>query len=76
LSDTNSLPEPDKLIAFSNKLSDTLQDEYFKTYVKEILYKISDDFLEDVFSLTYENLPVFLEERDYVIIDSLINERN
>ncbi|MCD4788503.1 MAG: MMPL family transporter, partial [Bacteroidales bacterium] len=75
LSDTNSAPAPEKLIAFTNELTDTLQNEFFSPFIKEIRYKISENLMNEVYSIIYENLPVFLDINDYKKIDSLITEQ-
>jgi len=75
LSDTNATPAPEKLIAFTNELTDTLQNEFFSPFIKEIRYKISENLMNEVYSIIYENLPVFLDINDYEKIDSLITEQ-
>ncbi|MCK4289174.1 MAG: hypothetical protein KAW86_08220, partial [Bacteroidales bacterium] len=75
LSDTNATPAPEKLIAFTNELTDTLQNEFFSAFIKEIRYQISENLMNEVYSIIYENLPVFLNENDYNKIDSLITEQ-
>ena len=75
LSDTNATPAPEKLIAFTNELTDTLQNEFFSPFIKEIRYKISENLMSEVYSIIYKNLPVFLDKNDYKKIDSLITEQ-
>ena len=75
LSDTNAAPAPEKLIAFTNELADTLQNEFFSPFIKEIRYKISENLMSEVYSIIYKNLPVFLDKNDYKKIDSLITEQ-
>ena len=76
LSDTNEIASPDKLIDFTNEFVDTLQNEHFAPFVKEVFYKVSDDLIGEVYSIIYDNLPVFLDEKDYKKIDSLISEQS
>ncbi|MFC2101292.1 MMPL family transporter, partial [Bacteroidota bacterium] len=75
LSDTTATAAPEKLIAFTNKLIDTLQSEFFSSFIKEIQYEITDELINEVYSIIYENLPVFLDKEDYQKIDSLISEK-
>jgi 1-acyl-sn-glycerol-3-phosphate acyltransferase len=71
-SDTLKAPEPDKLISFAEELIESLERSEYNQFIKQATYKISDDFMEDVMSFFYENLPIFLEEKDYQKIDSLL----
>jgi 1-acyl-sn-glycerol-3-phosphate acyltransferase len=75
LSDTNATPAPEKLIAFTNELVDTLQNSSFSPFIKEVFYKVTNNVINEVYTIIYENLPVFLDEKDYTEIDSLITEQ-
>ncbi len=72
ITDTTSMPDPEKLILYGSKLYDSLQASGFKSYIKEITFRIPENIMEEVFGIVYRNLPIFLEEKDYEIIDSLI----
>ena len=73
LSDTVAEPSPDKLISFIDEFVEYLKKDYNK-YIKEITYKVYEDSVQDVINIFYNNLPVFLDENDYIKIDSLISE--
>ncbi|MCD4747436.1 MAG: MMPL family transporter, partial [Bacteroidales bacterium] len=75
LQDTNLSPAPEKLIAFANELADTLQSHFFSQYIKEVFYKVSNNIINEVYSILYENLPVFLNKNDYEKIDSLLTQQ-
>jgi 1-acyl-sn-glycerol-3-phosphate acyltransferase len=70
--DTLKAPEPEKLISFAEELIESLESSEYNQFIKQATYKISDDFMEDVMGFFYENLPIFLEEKDYQKIDSLL----
>ncbi|MBN8696757.1 MAG: 1-acyl-sn-glycerol-3-phosphate acyltransferase [Bacteroidetes bacterium] len=70
-SDTTKTSEPDQLIAFADSLvaKISLIDT---SLVKNITYKVNDEVMYDVYNTFIENLPVFLEEKDYSILSDLI----
>ena len=70
--DTSQVPDPEKLIRYAEKLVTILQNTEFQPYVSAITFKLSESVMEDIFDIVYTNLPVFLEESDYVILDSLL----
>ena len=43
------------------------------TYIKNVQGKIAEDVIQHTFELVYENLPLFLEDEDYVKIASHLN---
>ncbi|MBU8893185.1 MAG: MMPL family transporter [Bacteroidales bacterium] len=73
LSDTSIASDPQKLIEFANQLNDKLT-EYKPDLIKDINYQVSDRVMSEVYDVFFENLPVFLEEKDYAKIDSLIQQ--
>jgi len=40
--------------------------------IKEITYKVNDDVMYDVYNTFIDNLPLFLEEHDYITLENLI----
>ncbi|MBN1416217.1 MAG: 1-acyl-sn-glycerol-3-phosphate acyltransferase [Bacteroidales bacterium] len=72
MADTGIIPDPEKLILTAEKLSDTLQSALFQPYVSGITFRLSESLMEDMFDIVYSNLPVFLEESDYYILDTLV----
>ncbi|MCX6296373.1 MAG: MMPL family transporter, partial [Bacteroidetes bacterium] len=71
LSDSTSESQPDKLIEFADSLITSIQ-KIDTSLVKEITYKVNDDVMYDVYNTFIDNLPVFLEEKDYKTLDRLI----
>ncbi len=72
LKDSDAQPSPDSLIKFADRLVSEITGQLMPVYINEINYKISDDLFFDVFQKIYNNLPLFLEEEDYITIDSLL----
>lgn len=70
LKDTNAV-QPDSLIAFADNLVTEIEKSC-AAYVKNIHYKVDDGFTLELFQTIQEHLPVFLSEKDYRAIDTLI----
>ncbi len=71
LSDTTLNSDPQKLIDFADQLNAKISI-YQPELIKDINYQVSDKIMYDVYDTFFENLPVFLEDKDYKRIDSLI----
>ncbi|ANH79665.1 glycerol acyltransferase [Niabella ginsenosidivorans] len=59
----------DSLVSYTDELADALQQRA-KPYIKNIRYKVEDDFTMELFQTIQEHLPVFLSEKDYAKIDT------
>ena len=66
----DSLVQPDSLVKYADTLAAHMQDEA-SAYIKDIHYKIEDDFSLELFQTIQEHLPVFLSENDYASVDTL-----
>ncbi|HEY0030460.1 MAG TPA: 1-acyl-sn-glycerol-3-phosphate acyltransferase [Bacteroidia bacterium] len=73
LADTTSEAQPDELIAFTDSLLTSIQ-QIDSSLIKEVTVKVDDDVMYDVYNTFLDNLPVFLEEKDYQTLDHLITE--
>ena len=62
------------LIEFADTLVNQIQNRFVPTHVKEITAKISDELMYQVYNSFYDNLPVFLEEKDYQSIDQMLED--
>lgn len=71
LKDSTKESQPDSLIAYTNELVEAI-DRDLKPYIKKINYKVDDEIALTMFGTLYKHLPVFLDEKDYTEIDSLI----
>jgi 1-acyl-sn-glycerol-3-phosphate acyltransferase len=74
LSQTDTSQNPDRLIDYCDSLTNLLSP-LIPDYVKNIISQVQDDMIDDVYDLVYDHLPVFLEEDDYVIIDSMLTQK-
>ncbi len=71
LADSTAKTEPEALIEFTDSLVSSIQ-KFDTSLVKEITYKVNDDVMYEVYKTFIDNLPVFLEEKDYKTLDHLI----
>lgn len=74
LKDTSAI-QPDSLVMYADAFASALQDKA-PDYIKNIHYKVEDDFTMELFQSIQDHLPVFLSESDYKKIDSLIRPEN
>ena len=69
--DTSANPEPDGLSAFAENFTTSVQQN-LHPYIKKITDKVDDSFTMDLFNTITDHLPVYLDEKDYKNIDTLI----
>ena len=62
--------QPDSLVAFAEVFSTKVNNE-LAPYVKNVQDKVDDGLALEMFGRIHENLPVYLDEKDYQSIDSL-----
>ncbi|MBL0308790.1 MAG: MMPL family transporter [Bacteroidetes bacterium] len=62
--------EPEELIEVADSFERRLLDQ-FSGQIVSIKSRVSDETALQIYQSVYENLPIFLEEEDYQIIDSL-----
>ena len=65
--------EPDSLVAFADKLASTVQAE-LGPHINKINYGTDDDLVMDLFNTIDNHLPIYLSEKDYRTIDTLMTE--
>lgn len=76
MSDTLATVDPDELIKYANDFVQELKNSSLNSLIKEIQHKIDESAIDDVISVFYDNLPLFLSRNDYDRIDTLIAEGN
>lgn len=69
--DTTNDNKTSLLIDQADMFVDSIQ-KHFKSHIKEIKYKISDEDILSLYDFFYDNLPLFLDEADYKEIDKRI----
>ncbi|MGZ4034618.1 MAG: 1-acyl-sn-glycerol-3-phosphate acyltransferase [Bacteroidia bacterium] len=69
--DTSKEADPEVLMEYTDSLVSKLQ-KIDTSLIKDITCKVNDDVMYDVYNTFIDNLPVFLEEKDYITLDRLI----
>lgn len=69
--DSTKKINPEELIAYADSLVHSIQ-QLSPQLVKEVNAKVSDDMMYNVYNIFLNNLPLFLEEKDYQTLDHLI----
>ncbi|MFV8282144.1 MMPL family transporter [Christiangramia marina] len=62
----------DSLVAYANEISEFLNSE-LSEYVTGVKGKIPEQDIKQIYNFVQSNLPIFLNEQDYVIIDQKID---
>ena len=71
ISQKDSVNDPDELISIAENLTLLLQDN---PHIASIQDKVDESLILDQFNAIRDQIPVYLEEKDYSKIDSLITE--
>lgn len=71
LKDTSSTAQPDSLVAYAGALVEKLQEK-LSPYIRKINDKVDDSLTMELFSTVSDHLPIYLDDKDYRAIDSLI----
>ena len=74
LKDTLSQVQPDELAAYADALIEKLQENK-NSLIRKINGKVEDSIAVTLFSSVTDNLPIYLDEKDYLTIDTLITQR-
>jgi len=75
-SDTNVVPVTDTLKQIADRFVNQVQQRFDTTYIRAMLTKIDDSAFTAIQNLVSENIPLFLSEPDYTVIDSMITSGN
>lgn len=71
LKDTAATAEPDSLVTYADELVEHIQQK-LTPFISKINYKVDDGLALELFGTISDYLPVYLNEKDYTAIDSLI----
>ena len=75
VTDSSTAPEPDSLISFAGSLATRMQAD-LKPFIKQLTTQIDDEKVMSLFNTIHEHLPIFLDEQDYVKLDSITLPEN
>ena len=70
MKDSTSQPQPDSLVVFADSLVARMERD-LQPYVKKITAQVNDEKVMEVFSSVQQSLPIYLDEKDYIVLDSL-----
>ena len=70
VSDSSTAAEPDSLVNFAESLAKRMESD-LKPFIKQLTTQIDDEKVMDLFTTVYDYLPIFLDDRDYVKLDSI-----
>ncbi len=70
LKDTTA-QNPDSLVAYADVFGSAVQDK-LAPYIKKVNFRIDDEIALKLFSTISQQLPIYLNEKDYLTIDTLI----
>lgn len=76
LADTNRVPDAVLLSHFAEQFIDSLQNRFIPGYIKSIDSPPDESEILAVYDVLYDNLPLFLDQDDYLKIDSLLTEKH
>lgn len=63
----------DQLVEKADALFDSVQQKVSASAYSNITYKVSDNTMQNVYEVFYNNIPFFLDQNDYERIKSLLN---
>ena len=72
LKDTTAAAVPDSLVAFAEQLDTAVTQNKLSPYIKKKNFKVDDNLVLNLFETLDQRLPVYLNEKDYKTIDTLI----
>ena len=73
--DSSTAPQPDSLVALAGELAQSVEHD-LKPYIRQLQTQIDDEKVMDLFTSIHDYLPVFLDDQDYIKLDSLIRPEN
>jgi uncharacterized protein len=70
IKDSSTASQPDSLVRFAGILAERMEQE-LSPFIKQLTTQIDDEKIVNLFASVYDHLPIFLDEQDYVTLDSL-----
>lgn len=71
--DTNEV-NPEILVTFANRFSDSIEERYIPKHILSIQKAPDDTEMLQMYDFVYNNLPVFLNEADYMEMEKRISD--
>lgn len=73
ISSTSEEPNPEELTLYATKFIDSVKAQ-LPEYVENIQGKIPDEGIREIYNFIYKNIPLFLNEKDYLDIQDRLKE--
>ncbi len=70
LKDTNAV-QPDSLVTFADAFGASVQSK-LAPYIRKVNFRVDDELVLNLFTAINQQLPIYLSEKDYLTIDTLI----
>ncbi|MEP6747827.1 MAG: 1-acyl-sn-glycerol-3-phosphate acyltransferase [Bacteroidota bacterium] len=71
LKDTTAAAQPDSLVAYADAFATAIKEKY-SNYITKLQDKTDDSLVLQMFAAISNQLPLYLDEKDYAAIDTLI----
>ncbi len=72
LNDSTSPADADELIRFTTEFTDSIDKRFVPSEIKSITAGPDNKIMNELFDEVYQNLPLFLDDSDYLKIDAVI----
>ena len=73
LRDSAQQPDPDRLAGAASQILDSLKGKFHPGLIQKIEGKFSSDVVMNSYDYFYKNLPLYMDQKDYARMDSLID---
>src|SRR6267154_1906440 len=73
--DSATVPDPDSLVATANELILRIEHN-LKPFITKIISRVDDEKIFEIINAVHDHLPVFLDEGDYIRLDTLLKPEN
>jgi len=75
MKDSASAPNPDSLVVIADELIVRIENN-LKPYVTKITSRVDEEKIFKIVNTVHDHLPVFLDDNDYIQLDSLLKPKN
>ena len=75
MKDSAAVPNPDSLVATADKLIVYIEND-LKPYIAKITSRVDEEKVFGIVNTVHDHLPVFLDDKDYIRLDSLLKPIN
>jgi predicted RND superfamily exporter protein len=73
--DSTPVPDQDSLVATANEVIARIEHD-LKPFITKITSRVDDEKIFGIINAVHDHLPVFLDDRDYIQLDTLLKPEN